>query len=151
VDVYEPGPGGKQLHDLNPSDFHPTGLFWTIEIPEDGIEVNLGEGHAVLKARNVPIFDYGQLANALSVPVGGGRRTPGVVSFRVVWSEINQRVNIRNTDRVYGGFAGDFIRNTAKMEWTATTDDYTFVSAPLANSSSNFAEIGMERNGSFFS
>jgi hypothetical protein len=36
------------------------------------------------------------------------------------------------------------------MEWTATVGDYTFVSDPLATSSSTFAEIGHERNGVFF-
>ncbi len=100
-----------------------------------------------MEAKRVPIFDYGNIGNALS---GGAPRTPGVVSFRVVWSGVNQRVNIRNTDPLYGGFAGNFVRNTAQMEWTAVTDDFTFVSAPLRTSSSNFAEIGEERNGSFF-
>jgi len=147
VDVYEPG-SGPQIDDLNPSDYHPTGLFWTLAVPEDGIEVEFGEGEASMQARNVPIFDYGNIGNAL---FGGAPRAAGVVSYRVVWSGINQRVNIHNTDPLYGGFAGTFIRNTAKMEWTATTDDFTFVSAPLKTSSSNFAEIGVERNGSFFS
>src|SRR4029077_17402575 len=74
----------------------------------------------------------------------------GLVSATVVWSGVQQRVNIRNTDPVFGGFAGEFIRNKAQMEWTATVGDYTFVSDPLATSSSDFAEIGHERNGSFF-
>jgi hypothetical protein len=34
------GPHSAQLHDFNPSDYHPTGLFWTIEIPESGIQVS---------------------------------------------------------------------------------------------------------------
>ena len=59
-------------------------------------------------------------------------------------------MDIRNPDPVYGGFAGEFIRNAAQMEWTATVGDLRFVSAPLSMSSSSFAEIGHERNGSFF-
>jgi len=146
VDVYEPS-SGAQIHDLNPSDYHPTGLFWTIAIPEEGIRVNFEEGYASVTARNVPIFDYGTFDNAA---FGGAPRTPGVVSYRLVWSGINQRVKIRNTDPVYGGFAGTFVRNSAQMEWTAVTDDYTFVSAPLATTKSEFAELGRERNGFFF-
>jgi len=97
----------------------------------------------------VPILDYGNILNALFYgnqppPV------PGSVSFTVIWSGMQQRVNIRNTDPVYGGFAREFIRNTAQMEWTATVGDLPFVSAPLATSSSSFAGIGHERNGSFF-
>jgi hypothetical protein len=116
-------------------------LFWTIEIPKESIQVNLGKGHASMKADDVPILDD---------VYGTPPPTPGSVSFAVVWSDVDERLNIRNDDPVYGGFAGTFIRNTAQMEWTATVGDFTFVSAPLATSSSLFAEIGHERNGIFF-
>jgi len=145
--VYEPGPG-SQIHDLNPSTFPPTGLFWTIEIPDDGIQVNLGNGLASMEAQDVPIFDYGNILNALFG--GGPEPIPGSVSFNVVWSGVDERLNIRNDDPVYGGFAGEFVRNAAQMEWTAIVGDLTFVSAPLATSSSSFAEIGHESNGVFF-
>ena len=154
--MYLPGPGGAQIHDLNPSAFPPLGLFWTIEIPDEhdnhgngaGIEVELGAGSASMRASNVPIIDYGNFGNALFG--GGPAPVPGSVSFKVVWRGVRERVNIRNTDKVYGGFAGEFVRNTAQMEWTATAGDYTFASDPLDTSSSSFAEIGHERNGSFF-
>jgi hypothetical protein len=149
VDVFLPGPG-NQIHDLNPSAFPPVGLFWTVEIPVTGIEVQLGIGSASLQASNVAILDYGTIGNALFG--GGPPPIPGTVSFKVVWSAVyqSQRVNIRNTDPVYGGFAGEFVRNAAQMEWTAAVGDYTFVSDPIQTSSSSFAEIGRERNGSFF-
>ena len=99
-------------------------------------------------ANNLPILDYTDIPNALFG--GGPAPVPGKVSFKIVWSGVKERVNIKNTDPVYGGFAGEFIRNNAQMEWTATVGDYQFVSAPLATSSSSFAEIGHERNGSFF-
>ena len=76
--------------------------------------------------------------------------TSGTVSFKVVWSGVDERLNIKNTDPVYGGFAGEFVRNRAQMEWSAAVGDYTFVSDPMATSSSSFAEIGHERNESFF-
>jgi len=64
--------------------------------------------------------------------------------------QLLNRVKIRNTDPVYGGFAGQFMRGSAQMEWTATVGDYQFVSAPLETSSSVFAAVGKERNGIFF-
>jgi len=134
---------------MNPSTFPPVGLFWTVELPEGSVEVEFGRGRATLRGFDVPVFDYSTGANALFGPPPSPLPT-GTVSFRVVWSGVGQRVNIRNTDQTYGGFAGEFIRNTAQMEWTATVGDYTFVSDPLATSSSSFAEIGHERNGSFF-
>ena len=101
-----------------------------------------------MEARNVAIFDYGSIPNALFG--GGAPPIPGTVSFRVVWDGVLDRFKIRNTDPIYGGFGGSFVYNTAQMEWTASVGDYTFVSGPLATSSSVFAQLGQERNGSFF-
>ncbi len=100
-----------------------------------------------MTAKDVPILDYGDFGNALS---GSAPPVPGTVSFKVVWSGVNEKVNIKNTDPVYGGYAGEFVRNTAQIEWTGTAGDFTFVSDPIETSSSGFAEIGHERNGSFF-
>jgi hypothetical protein len=36
------------------------------------------------------------------------------------------------------------------MEWTATVGDFRYVSDPIETSSSEFAQLGPERNGSFF-
>jgi hypothetical protein len=152
VDVYQLRASDQtptQIHDFNPSTFPPLGLFWTIELPEDSVEVELGKGSASLRGFDVPVFDYGNIINALFGPPPSPLPT-GSVSFRVVWSSVDQRVHIRNIDPVYGGFAGEFIRNKAQMEWTAEVGDYIFESDPLATSSSAFAEIGRERNGSFF-
>jgi hypothetical protein len=76
VDVFLPGPGGAQIHDLNPSTFPPVGLFWTLQISDErqtddgnGVDVNLGTGGALLQVSNAPILDYGNIGNAL---FGGG-------------------------------------------------------------------------------
>jgi hypothetical protein len=155
VDVYLPGPGGAQIHDLNPTTFPPVGLFWTTQISDsrqgddgDGVQVQLGAGNATYQASNVPILDYGNIGNALFG--GGPSPVPGVVSFKVEWNGVHQRVNIRNTDHVFGGFAGEFVRNAAQMQWTAKVGDLVFESDALGFSSSSFAEIGQERNGVFF-
>lgn len=112
--------------------------------------MNLGKGFASIEAFNVPIFDYGTGQNSLFPPPNPPPAIPGTVSFKVVWSGVGERVNIKNTDPMNGGFAGEFVRNSAQMEWTGTVGDLTFVSAPLSTSSSSFAEIGHERNGVFF-
>ena len=147
MDVFEPGPG-PQLHDLNPTVFPPTSLFWTVILPDHSVDVNPSKGRAVMNAVDVPIFDYHDIPNAIFG--GGPAPVPGTVSFTVAWSGVNERINLKNTDPIYGGFAGEFVRGNAQMEWTATVGDYQFVSAPLETSSSVFAEVGKERNGIFF-
>ena len=129
------------------------GLFWTVEIPEENIQVNLGAGRASIEVLDLPILDFGTLANSFSGPFGGNIVTSGRVSFSMTWSGVQRRLNLRNDrpEQSGGGFAGEFIQNDAQIEWTATLDNgITLVSAPLETSSSRFAEIGHERNGSFF-
>lgn len=58
---------------------------------------------------------------------------------------------LKASSPVFGGFAGEFIRNAAQMQWSATAGDFVFESDALGTSSSSFAEIGRERNGVFFS
>jgi len=127
------------------------GLFWTIALPEGSVDVHLGEGTATMEAADVPIFDYGNIPNSL---FGGQPGIPGTVSFKIVWNVASRPVNVRNTDPVFGGYRGQFIRSTASkaamMEWSGTVGDLQFKSDPLATSSSVFAELGHEQNGSFF-
>ena len=96
-----------------------------------------------MQADDIHVQDFGDFNNALS----GNSGTPATVSFKVQWSGVDERVNVKNTSN---GFAGEFVRNHAQMEWSATVGGYLFESAPLETSSSRFAELGTERNGSFY-
>jgi len=107
--------------------------------------VNPGAGNAVYQANNVQVFDFHDIVNALFG--GGPAPVPAVVSFKVQWSGADDRVNVRNQA---DGFAGEYVRGRAQMEWTASSGDFHYVSAPLSTSSSKFAELGHERNGSYF-
>ena len=98
-----------------------------------------------MQVSDVAVTDYGNIGNALFG--GGPAPMPATVSFEVRWSGVLERVNIVNPDN---GFAGEFVRGHAQMEWSATVGDFSFVSEPAATSSSIFAELGHERNGSFF-
>jgi hypothetical protein len=145
VDVFEPGPGEPiQIHDLNPTLPPPTGLFWTIPMPGGGVDVNLGAGRAVMRIANAPVYDFGDFGNAV---LGLAPPVPARVSCAVEWSGVSERVQVSNPAQ---GFGGEFVRNTARMAWTATAGDYRFVSDPLSSSSSAFAELGHERNGLYF-
>lgn len=144
MDVFEPGPG-SQLHDLNPSPPHPTGLFWTSPLREANVDADVRRGRARYQVRNAAVFDHGDIVHAL---LGGPPTpTPAKVSFTVEWQGQAPRRSVRNTA---DGHAGEFIFNTARMEWTAEAGVYRFQSAPLATSSSSFAVLGTERNGIFF-
>ena len=136
--------GGAQLHDFNPG-ITPKGLFWTTFAPHQSVQVNLRAGMARLIVRHMPMQDYFDLENAL---VGGGARPKrAVVSFTVVWKAMGDRMRFNNAEQQ---FRGVFRNASAKMEWSARSGNYEFQSAPLRRSTTDAAELGWERNGTFY-
>ncbi|HYM25435.1 MAG TPA: hypothetical protein VEU08_19590 [Vicinamibacterales bacterium] len=131
--------------DLNPG-IAPSGLFWTTRLAESNVSgVNPGAGNAVYRANDVRVFDFHDIGNALFG--GGPAQTPAIVSFEVRWSGVQDRVHINNPA---DGFAGEYVRGSAQMAWTATVGELQYVSGPMSASSSEFAELGTERNGAFY-
>jgi len=120
-----------------------TGLFWTMAVPEDSVEVDFEKGRAKLRVERARVQDYGTLVNSLS----GGPSEPATASFEIHWAGRSPRQRVVNTA---GEMEAQFIRNSATMEWSATTAKYTFMSQPARTSASVFAEVGHERNGVFF-
>jgi hypothetical protein len=120
-------------------------LFWTSVVPSDSVHADLSNGRATLEIRNLHMKDYHDLENAL---VGGGPRpVPGVVSYRVEWTALGA---VNSFDNAAQNFRGEFRNAIARMEWTAETPDFSFVSAPLSTSTTDAAQVGSERNGSFY-
>ena len=135
---------GPQLNDFNPGiNPYPAGLFWTIPLHPQSVVAHPGAGSAIYKAQNLQIEDYGDLNSAFS----GAAGIPASVSFEVRWSGVDKRVSLHDED---AGFAAEFVRGKAQMQWLAEAGDYRFQSDPLQTSWSDFAEIGTMRNGTFF-
>ena len=114
-------------------------------IPMNGVRVNLGAGSAVMEASNLGVLDFHDFGN--SIFGGGAPPTPATVSFRVEWFGVQQRAHVVDADT---NSTGEYVRNSARMVWTADSGDYEYVSAAGETSESSFAEIGQERNGDFF-
>jgi hypothetical protein len=125
---------------INP---YPAGLFWTIQIPHQSVLADPRAGNAIYKVSHLDIQDFGNFDNSFSGQPG----IPATVSFEVHWFGMDQRVHIHDEDT---SFAGEFVRGKAKMRWAAVVGNYMFRSGPLGTSSSDFAEIGTMRNGSYF-
>jgi len=141
--VYEPGPGA-QLHDLNPSLGHPTGLFWTESIPTSAISVQPAHGTAIMQVEDANVFDHGDFVHAI---LGGPPDLiPATTSFRVEWLGGGEEFVVNRAD---DGHSGVFVLGSARMSWTASAGDYDFVSDPIETSSSSFAVVGVEQNGIF--
>jgi hypothetical protein len=128
------------VHDFNPG-ISSTGVFWTARIDRGSVKISLGNGSASLHVAELPVGDYGTVVNALT----GGPGVASTVTFDVSWHGVDERVDIRNSSVDFGG---EFVRNSADLVWSATEPGFTFHSDSLA---SDFATLGHERNGVFFS
>jgi hypothetical protein len=130
----------SQVHDFNPG-ISSTGVFWTAPIDRGSVKIALGSGSAALHVSDLEVEDYGNVVNALM----DGPSVDATVSFDVSWHGVVERVNIRNRTIDFGG---EFVRNEAELVWSAAESGFTFQSDPLT---SDFATLGHERNGVFFS
>ena len=132
----------NQIHDFNVGTT-PSGLFWTIPVPDDAVHVDLDNATASIRLDDLDTEDYHTLKNAIL----DGPSVPASVSFTIQWSGVLQRVAESSTTEMY---RGQFIHDRATVAWTAQEQGFRFVSDPAETSTTTFAEIGRERNGVFF-
>jgi hypothetical protein len=132
----------------------PGGVFWTVPIPRESVDVNPGKGTATYQVSNLVTRDFHDFVNDSLLH---GPSTPTTLSFKIEWGgPITDRQNVKDTAN---GFAGEFVLNSATMEWTADEPNRPavwggparYVSDPASTSHSVFAMVGHERNGVFFS
>jgi hypothetical protein len=121
------------------------GLFWTTIVSSDSVDVDLAAGTATLQVSDIQQKDFFDFENAI---LGNGA-TPrrGQLSFRVVWTAAGPAADFDNAAQQ---FRGTFSPAIAQMEWSGSSGDYEFTSAPLAESITEAAQLGAETNGSFY-
>jgi hypothetical protein len=121
------------------------GLFWTTIVSSDSVDVDLASGTATLQVSDIQQKDFFDFENAI---LGNGA-TPrqGQLSFRVVWTAAGPAADFDNAAQQ---FRGTFSPAIAQMEWSGSSGDYEFTSAPLAESITEAAQLGAETNGSFY-
>lgn len=133
-----------QVHDFNPGIRQPGGLFWTVPVSEDALQVDLEDGTATLSLDDFDTDDYGNLHNALL----GGAELDASISFKMKWTAKGDAFNV--SDPVHT-FAGRYRFASVGIEWSAAvpTIGFSFKSDPTSNVTV-VGVIGRERNGIFF-
>ena len=131
------------MNDFNPG-IQPSGLFWTVAVPDDSVDVHPGAGTAQFALSNFATRDFHNIGNSIM----GGPSDPAVVSFAMAWS--GQGTSLVQTDG--STFSFDSVISSATVEWSALnqTTGMSFKSDPAGTSQSEFAAVGHEKNGVFF-
>jgi hypothetical protein len=132
----------NQVHDFAPP-IAPSGLFWTVLIPDDAVTVDLAAGTAGLHVRSMDLLDSYTIPNNLA----GGPAEPATVDFDLFWSDPTAVESMVNAEQ---GYTGTFLDVTSALQWSAQTAEFAFVSDPPETSTSLFGLIGYEANGVFF-
>ena len=134
------------MHDFN-ADIAPSGLFWTIQIPDDALTVSANRKTATLHLEDVSIIDSFQFLGENSVPA--------TVSFDLTWTGSGARHHFKpgsNDPTDPTKFNGKFRSGVATGTFSGSNSDgFSFTSDPGATSEGVFAEVGTESNGSFVS
>jgi hypothetical protein len=137
-----------QVHDFDPGITpYPDGLFWTLPMPDDSVDIQMGAGKGSMKGSDLSAPDFFSIPNALFrflSPVS----IPATCSFDIRWhGPVTDRSRVE--DPVVG-FSGEFVLSQATMTWSAArADGFRFESNP-ADTVSAFAQLGQMHNGVFF-
>ena len=127
-------------------------MFWTVPLQpdredqgHDGVSVDLEDGKARMRAKNLCVRDFFNIPNALfrfQTPAS----VRATVSFDIRWrGPITSRSPVTSPP----GSSGQLLMNTATMKWSAeNAQGFSFKSDP-SHTTSAFAQLGRVRNGIF--
>lgn len=133
------------MHDFNLG-IASSGVFWTSLFPPDSVEIDADDlDRARLCLGDLFVIDAHDIVSALSrLPAD-----PSSVSFKVRW--FNATTPLEHVRDTTNRFDLAFRQTMAAIQWSAVTPSFKFVSDPASTSVTDFAELGRERNGVFFS
>jgi len=144
----------KQIHDYAPP-IPPSGLFWTIPLHPNSLEVEFNQARASMHAEGLSVPDAHDFANSLtrgqglaSLGIPPIAPVPATVSFDVEWSGEISRATVVNEAQ---NFRGDFIKTGSTIKWSSVQNGFFFESEDPNPARNIGATIGRESNGVFFS
>lgn len=137
-------PDPQQVTDFNPG-IEPSGLFWTVALPNPTASADVARGTAIYSLKNYVTRDYHDFFNT----VNNGPYDPAKVTFTVRWLGNGSSYNLDRSD--YQRVRGSFISGDAVISYEAlnkaTGITYRSDSGPQQTV---FAAVGTESNGSFY-
>src|SRR5438045_2430513 len=93
----------------------PNGLFWTVPISPDAIEMNFGAGTARFRMTNMAIPDFHDFANSIGSAKQPIPTTQASATFDVHWQAAPRPIPLRDAVAGYGGV---FMDSQATMTWS---------------------------------
>lgn len=132
----------NEIHDFHPK-IAPSGLFWVVPIPEGGLVFSADGKTATFEMKNVAVVDEPKF------PALDAESTPAILSGKMVCKATGEKIIY---DDPYKQFRVEGYRATAQMEVQVNVPStgFSWKSDPLSTSRANFAIIGNELNGRYY-
>ena len=122
----------------------PNGLFWTMQIPRDSFVTSGGGQEARVVLRNLPLVETFQVFGPLAIP--------GQVDMDVRWQatgDFVERGEGKEADpESPAAFSGNFAEADCTGWVSGIETGFSFETGKLT-ATDFFAQMGLERNGSF--
>jgi hypothetical protein len=137
VDLFEPG-SDSRVHDFT-GGVLPSGLVWTVPLPDESVVVSPDGKRLDVDVRDVAVIDTTSQGDI-----------PAVVSFQITWKgrgrtrSLGRGTAVEPTDPA--AFLGQFFRARARGTFSGAAGDFTFQSS-RKRARSVFAELGVQQNG----
>jgi hypothetical protein len=138
VDLFEPG-SDSRIHDFTGGTL-PSGLVWTVPLPDESVVVSPDGKRLDVDVRDVAVIDTTSQGDI-----------PAVVSFRITWKgrgkarSLGRGTAVEPTDAA--AFLGQFRRARARGTFSGAAGDFTFQSSLKRKARSVWAELGVQQNG----
>jgi len=138
-----PAVPANQIHDFHPP-ISPSGLYWVVPVPPGGLTVSPDASAITLEMNNVAVVDQPRWPALDSIA------TPARMHFKMVWKSTGEAVRYEDPSRQYR-FTGT--RATCQLEARVEVPsiNFSWKSDPLETSHADFAIIGDEVNGRYYS
>ena len=132
----------NQIHDFHPA-IAPSGLYWVVTIPKGALVISADGRTATLEMENVAVVDQPRWPALDSVG------TPATMNFKMVWTATDEKIVYDDPQKQ---FRVEGYRATAQLEAQVKVPsiDFSWKSDPLSESHVNFAIIGNEVNGRYY-
>jgi hypothetical protein len=138
-----PAVPANQIHDFHPP-IAPSGLYWVVPVPTGGLNISPDGNTITLEMENVPVIDQPQWP-ALDAVATSARMT-----FKMVWRSTGEPVLSENALRQFR-FKGTRAKCQLEARVEVPSIGFSWKSDSLETSLADFAVIGEEMNGRYYS
>lgn len=130
------------MHDFHPP-VGPCGLYWVVPVAEGGVTFSNDGRSAVLQMKGIEIIDQPKW------PQFKAEAIPARMDLRIVWKATDEKFSYDDSQKQ---FRVDGFKAIAQLEASVEVPSigFSWKSDPLETSTANFAIIGDEINGKYY-